>query len=103
MAEKHVRVTPEVAEQAAREIDWARIDAMADEDMARQVAENPDAAPIMTPAQIRAERYRIPLGTLRDWKQGRREPDAAALAYQRVIEREPKAVDRALAVPAPEA
>jgi len=40
---------------------------------------------------------RIPLGTLRDWEQGRREPDAAALAYLRVIEREPEAVARALA------
>lgn len=117
MAERYVKITPEMAEQAVREIDWARIDAMTDEDIARQVAENPDAAPIMTPAQIRAarvrharrrsgltqeafaERYRIPLGTLRDWEQGRREPDAAALAYLRVIEREPEAVERALAWP----
>ncbi|MFC7738307.1 helix-turn-helix domain-containing protein [Roseomonas sp. GCM10028921] len=44
-----------------------------------------------------AKRYRIPLGTLRDWEQGRREPDAAALAYLRVIEREPEAVARAFA------
>lgn len=44
-----------------------------------------------------AERFRIPLGTLRDWEQGRREPDQAAAAYLRVIEREHEAVDRALA------
>lgn len=49
-----------------------------------------------------AARYRIPVGTLRDWEQGRREPDAAALAYLRVVEREPEAVARALALP-PEA
>lgn len=117
MVGRYAKVTPEMAEQAVREIDWARIDAMTDEDIARQVAENPDAAPIMTPAEIRAARvrharrrsgltqeafaarYRIPLGTLRDWEQGRREPDAAALAYLRVIEREPEAVARALAEP----
>lgn len=44
-----------------------------------------------------SERYRIPLGTLRDWEQGRREPDQAAAAYLRVIELEHEAVDRALA------
>ena len=110
-----MRVTPEIAEQAVREIDWARIDAMTDEDIERQAAENPEAALIMAPAAIRAARvrharrlsgltqeefsarFRIPLGTLRDWEQGRREPDAAALAYLRVIEREPEAVARALA------
>ncbi len=58
MAGRYVKVTPEMAEQAVREIDWARIDAMTDEDIARQVAETPDAAPIMTPAQIRAARVR---------------------------------------------
>jgi hypothetical protein len=46
-----------------------------------------------------AARFRIPLGTVRDWEQGRREPDAAALAYLRVTEREPEAVERALAAP----
>ena len=44
-----------------------------------------------------AEKYNIPVGTLRDWEQGRARPDAAALAYLRVIEHEPEAVQRALA------
>ena len=43
-----------------------------------------------------AERYRIPPGTLRDWEQGRFEPDAAARAYLTVIAREPEIVRRAL-------
>lgn len=43
-----------------------------------------------------AERFRIPLGTLRDWEQGRKEPDAAAKAYLRVIAREPETVQKAL-------
>jgi putative transcriptional regulator len=34
---------------------------------------------------------------LRDWEQGRYEPDAAARAYLRVIAREPAAVRKALA------
>lgn len=41
-------------------------------------------------------RYRIPLGTLRDWEQGKTEPDQAARAYLTVIAREPETVRRAL-------
>lgn len=37
----------------------------------------------------------IPIGTLRDWEQGRKEPDAAAKAYLRVIAREPDTVRKA--------
>jgi putative transcriptional regulator len=37
-----------------------------------------------------AASFHIPIGTLRDWEQGRREPDAAARAYLRVIAREPE-------------
>ena len=44
-----------------------------------------------------AGRYGFPVGTLRDWEQGRRVPDAAARAFLQVIEREPEAVERALA------
>jgi putative transcriptional regulator len=44
-----------------------------------------------------ARTFRIPLGTLRDWEQHRREPDQAARAYLEVIARESEAVRRALA------
>jgi len=44
-----------------------------------------------------AERYHIPLGTLRDWEQGRAEPDQPARAYLRVIASDPEGVFRALA------
>ena len=47
-----------------------------------------------------AERYRISVGTLRDWEQGRVRPDGPALAYLLVISREPGAVARALTVAA---
>jgi putative transcriptional regulator len=43
-----------------------------------------------------AARYQIPLGTLRDWEQGRSEPDQPAKAYLTVIARDPKGVERAL-------
>ena len=43
-----------------------------------------------------AVRYQIPLGTLRDWEQGRSEPDQPTKAYLTVIARDPEGVDRAL-------
>ncbi|MGA2228779.1 MAG: helix-turn-helix domain-containing protein [Syntrophobacteraceae bacterium] len=43
-----------------------------------------------------AARYYIPLGTLRDWEQGRTEPDQPARAYLKVIARDPEGVRRAL-------
>ena len=39
-----------------------------------------------------AARYQIPIGTLRDWEQGRVAPDQAARAYLTVIARDPEAV-----------
>jgi putative transcriptional regulator len=114
-----VRITKQDAEAAAREVDWAKIDAMTDEDIERQVAENPDAPPLMSDAELEsldwafrvqrlrkrttltqsafAERYKIPLATLRDWEQGRRTPDATVQAYFTVIEREPEMVAAVLA------
>ncbi len=44
-----------------------------------------------------AARYHIPLGTLRDWEQGRALPDRATQAYLKVIAREPRRVQQALA------
>ena len=43
-----------------------------------------------------AAHFHIPLGTLRDWEQGKSEPDTCARAYLRVIARNPKAVTDAL-------
>ena len=43
-----------------------------------------------------AARYHIPVGTLRDWEQGRVEPDQATRAYLAVIAREPEVVRSAL-------
>lgn len=43
-----------------------------------------------------AARYHIPLGTLRDWDQGRAEPDQPTRAYLTVIARDPEHVNRTL-------
>jgi putative transcriptional regulator len=98
--------------------DWARLRAMTDEEVTAAAISDPDARP-MTPEQLRAARrvprtktlrralaltqeefavrYHIPLGTLRDWEQGRCEPDQPARAYLAVIAHDPEGVKRALA------
>jgi putative transcriptional regulator len=43
-----------------------------------------------------AARYHIPLGTLRDWEQGRAAPDQPTRAYLMVIARDPDGVQRVL-------
>jgi putative transcriptional regulator len=43
-----------------------------------------------------AARYRIPIGTLRDWEQGRAEPDQPTRAYLTLIARDPDHVNRIL-------
>ena len=49
----------------------------------------------LSQAQFAAQ-FHIPLATLEDREQWRRQPQAAALAYLQVIEGEPAAVRRAL-------
>jgi putative transcriptional regulator len=109
-----VKVTPAMVRQALQETDWAAIDAQTDADIARHVADDPDTAPLLSAAETAAAiarsvrkrlgisqaefsaRYHVPIGTLRDWEQNRKQPDAPALAYLRVIAREPDMVARVL-------
>jgi len=44
-----------------------------------------------------SRRFRIPLGTLRDWEQNRKQPDTTAMAYLRVISKEPDFVAKVFA------
>jgi len=44
-----------------------------------------------------AERYGLPVATLRDWEQERRSPDRAAMVLLALIERNPKMVADTLA------
>jgi putative transcriptional regulator len=100
--------------------DWSRADAMTDEDIHTAALADPNAQPL-TPQRLArmertpqvkvirralglsqeefAERFQIPLGTLRDWEQARKDPDAAARAYLMVIARNPEAVSEALRTP----
>lgn len=97
--------------------DWLRLDAMTEEARHKAALDDPDAQPL-TDADIKrmrrtpqikvirralglsqeefSARFHIPLGTLRDWEQGRKDPDAAARAYLTVIGRNPSAVTEAL-------
>lgn len=43
-----------------------------------------------------ATRYHIPLATLRDWEQGRAEPDQPTRAYLTLIARDPERVNQTL-------
>ena len=103
--------------QETTQHDWSRLDAMSDEEIHAAALNDPDAQPL-TPERLAhmkrtpqvkvirralglsqeafSERFRIPLGTLRDWEQGRKDPDAAARAYLVVIGRNPVAVTEAL-------
>ena len=96
---------------------WTRFDAMTHAQRRAEAVRDPDAQPITAKNQSRLKRtpqvkvvrralglsqeefsarFRIPLGTLRDWEQGRKDPDAAAKAYLVVIARDPAAVSAAL-------
>jgi putative transcriptional regulator len=107
-------ITPERRAGLLSQVDWDRVNAKTDEEIKADIAADPDAATPLTDAQaiamrvqyVRhqtglsqgefATRFKIPKRTLQDWEQARREPDAAALAYLRVIERHPEAVVDAL-------
>lgn len=44
-----------------------------------------------------AARFGFPKATVEDWEQGRRQPETSARVLLKVIDREPEAVERALA------
>src|SRR5271170_8528973 len=97
--------------------DWSRLDAMTEAERHAAAMNDPDAKPL-TPEDFKrmkrtpqvkvirraldlsqeefAERFRIPLGTLRDWEQGRAEPDQPTRAYLTLIARDPERVHRML-------
>jgi putative transcriptional regulator len=97
--------------------DWSRLDAMTDAEVHAAALKDPDAQPLresdfatmkrvsrartirralgLTQEEF-AARFQIPVGTLRDWEQGRVEPDQTAKAYLRAIAGDPQAVQHAL-------
>ena len=103
--------------------DWDAVAALTDEQIHAAALADPDAQPIplgsdeelaklglhhvVNVKKLRerlgltqeafAATYRIPIGTLRDWEQRRKLPDATARAYLTVIARDPGAVASLLA------
>ena len=102
--------------------DWKRVAAMKEAEVVARARSDKDAQPVspsrladfqrvtLTPDEVRAIRrrsglsqtafaaaYGLNLRTLQDWEQGRAQPDGSARAYLLVIDREPRAVARALA------
>ena len=109
--------TKKTAKSDLDNFDWARLDAMTDEEVHAAALSDPDAQPLteeqlaqmkpFSPAKrVRmklhltqeefAKRYGIPLSTLRDWEQYRTDPDQAAQSYIQVIEAFPDAIAKAL-------
>ena len=98
--------------------DWARLDAMTDEEVVAAALSDPDAQPLsseqlarmrrvsrvkilrqrlsMTQQQF-ADAFHLPITTLRDWEQLRSTPDAPARALLLAIERDPEVMRRLLA------
>jgi putative transcriptional regulator len=116
---KNGNITKKSSETMAEEAEaWARLDAMTEKEKHEAALSDPDAQP-QTPERLArmkrtpqvkiirralglsqeefAVHYRIPIGTLRDWEQGRSEPDAPGRAYLWVIAKEPEMVRNVLA------
>jgi putative transcriptional regulator len=113
------RVTVKPGERLPRgKTNWARLDAMTDEEVIAAALSDPDAQPLtpeqlvkmrrvsrvkvlrrrlgMTQAEF-AEAFHLPITTLRDWEQRRSTPDAPARALLLAIERDPEVMRRLLA------
>jgi putative transcriptional regulator len=91
--------------------DWSEVDAMTDEDIARQIASNPDAAADMAPdIDVRAIRraagmtqaqfaaaYEFSIRTVQEWERGAKKPSGPARTLLRAIKVDPEGIRRALA------
>jgi putative transcriptional regulator len=105
-------------------VDWAALEATDDAEIERQIADDPDTAPVFTaselvlarrgvppaaPDDVKAIRQRLGLSqeqfaarfgfsveTIRNYEQGHRQPSGPARVLLRIIAAEPDAVTRAL-------
>jgi putative transcriptional regulator len=101
----------EAAREALAATDWSKVDAMTDEDITRQIASNPDAAPDMAPEiDVRAIRraagmtqvefataYEFSVRTVQEWERGAKRPSGPARTLLRAIKGDPEGLRRALA------
>ena len=102
----------DTTKKIATKHDWSRFDSMSEEQRHAAAVNDVDAQPITPDNEKRmkrtpqvkvirralglsqeefAVRFHIPLGTLRDWEQNRKEPSAAARAHLLAIARNPDA------------
>lgn len=95
---------------AAGTIDWTRIDATDEAELARQAAADEAEAREAVAAHVRhlrqrsglsqpafARRLNVPVETLRNWEQGKKTPRGPARALLRIIDKAPDAAWAALA------
>jgi putative transcriptional regulator len=98
--------------------DWEALRKLSEEEVERRALSDPDARPLterdfrrlrrsprvrilrmalgLTQEEF-ARAYGIPVATLRDWEQGRRQPDQASKTLLKLIERMPREVRAVLA------
>jgi putative transcriptional regulator len=97
MPDKSRSMSPEAIERAAQADRDAK--PLTEADLMR-MKRTPQAKIIRRALELTQEefavRYHIPLGTLRDWEQGRAEPDQPTRAYLTLIARDPEHVSRTL-------
>jgi putative transcriptional regulator len=101
----------EAVRKAMASTHCGKIDAMTDEDIAREIAANPDAAPDMaleidvrairrasgmTQAQFAAA-YAFSVRTVQEWERGAKRPSNSARTLPRAIKGDPEGLRRALA------
>jgi putative transcriptional regulator len=99
------------ARRALAATNWDKVDAMTDEDIAGQIASNPDAAPDMAPdVDVRAIRltagmtqaqfaaaYEFSVRTVQEWERGAKRPSGPARTLLRAIKGDPEGLRKALA------
>jgi putative transcriptional regulator len=106
-----VKISREAAHKALAATDWETLDALTDEDIARQIAANPNAAPDMAPEiDVRAIRwaagmsqaqfataYEFSVRTVQEWERGAKRPSGPARTLLKAIKADPEGLRRALA------
>ncbi len=117
------RSAKEIRKRGGGRVDWKRVRATTDREIAAQIASDPDTAPDMSRVKDMRRVYNPPLPdvkairaklglsqpafarcfgfsvrTVQQWEQGRAVPDRPARILLRVIQTAPKVVEQALTV-----
>lgn len=117
MNEENITIHFELDPKHLPATDWSRFDAMTEQERHTAALSDPDALPASEEQLARAyrvpdvrtlrrklnltqeqfaRRFQLSLGAVRDWEQGRNQPDHAARTLLRVIEFNPDVVEKAL-------